>query len=65
MVLVNRLSCSMACGIFLDEGLNLFLLHSQAESLPLSHQLSQMIYKVPYITHNSSSFKKYFSRREK
>ena len=30
------LSCSMACGIFLDQGLNPCLLQWQAESLPLS-----------------------------
>ena len=32
------LSCSTACGIFPDQGLNLCLLHWQADSLPLSHQ---------------------------
>ena len=34
----NRLSCSMACGIFPNQGLNPCLLHWQADSLPLSHQ---------------------------
>ena len=34
----HRLSCSMTCGIFLDQGWNLCLLHWQADSLPLSHQ---------------------------
>ena len=33
--------CSMARGIFPDQGLNPCLLHWQAESLPLSHQGSQ------------------------
>ena len=33
-----RLSCSVGCGIFPDQGLNPSLLHWQAESLPLSHQ---------------------------
>ena len=28
----------MACGIFLDQGLNLYLLHWQADSLPLENQ---------------------------
>ena len=39
-VVAHRLSCSAACGIFLDEGSNLYLLHWQADSLPLSHQES-------------------------
>ena len=34
------LSCSAACGIFLDQGLNPCLLDWQAESLPLIHQRS-------------------------
>ena len=32
------LSCPAAYGIFLDQGVNLCLLHWQADSLPLSHQ---------------------------
>ena len=36
--LEHRLSYSEACGIFLDQGLNLCLLHWQADSLPLRHQ---------------------------
>ena len=31
------LSCPAACAIFLDQGLNLFVLHWQADSLPLSN----------------------------
>ena len=34
----HRLSCSVACGIFLGQRSNLCLLHWQADSLPLSHQ---------------------------
>ena len=30
--------CSTACGIFLDQGLNLCLLHWQVDSLPVNHQ---------------------------
>ena len=30
-------SCSLACGIFPNQGLNPFLLHWQVDSLPLSH----------------------------
>ena len=37
-VVAQGLTCSNACDIFLDEGLNLCLLHWQADSLPLSHQ---------------------------
>ena len=32
VVVAHRLSCSMACGIFLDQGLNPFPLHWQADS---------------------------------
>ena len=32
----HGLRCPMACGIFLDQGSNLCLLHWQADSLPLS-----------------------------
>ena len=39
-VVVPTLSCSTACGIFLDQGSNLCLLHWQADSLPLSQQAS-------------------------
>ena len=39
----HRLSCSMTCGIFLDQGWNLCLLHWQADSLPLNHQGSPQI----------------------
>ena len=38
IAVVHRLSCSMSCGIFLDQGSNLCLLHLQVDSLPLSHQ---------------------------
>ena len=33
----HGVSCSAACGIFLDEGSNLYLLHWQADSLSQSH----------------------------
>ena len=38
IVVAHRLSCSIECGIFLDQGSNLCLLHWQADSLPLSHK---------------------------
>ena len=37
-VIVHGLSCSVACGIFLDQGSSPSLLHGQVDSLPLSHQ---------------------------
>ena len=36
--MVHRLSCPVACGIFLDQGLNLGFLHWQMNSKPLDHQ---------------------------
>ena len=36
--MAHGLSCSVACGIFWDQGLNLSLLKWQANSLPLSHE---------------------------
>ena len=35
--MVHRFSCSEACGIFPDQGLNLRPLHWQADSYPLHH----------------------------
>ena len=36
VVVVHTLSCSSACGIFLDQGSNPGPLHWQADSLPIS-----------------------------
>ncbi|XP_061036078.1 Bardet-Biedl syndrome 4 protein isoform X2 [Eubalaena glacialis] len=38
VVVAHGLSCSMACGIFPDQGLNPCPLHRQADSQPLRHQ---------------------------
>ena len=38
VVVAHRLSCSMACGILLDQGLNQCPLHWQAESQPWDYQ---------------------------
>ena len=38
VVVAHRLSCSVGCRIFLDQGSNLCLLHWQADSYPLHHQ---------------------------
>ena len=37
-VVVHGLSCSVACGIFLNQGLNPWLLHWQADFHPPHHQ---------------------------
>ena len=50
IVVAHKLSCSEACGIFLDQGLNPCLLHWQVDSLPLSHQGSpvQQLFKTKF-----------------
>ena len=45
-IVPHRFSCSVACGILLDQVLNPCLLHWQADSLPLNHQGS------PHFTFN-------------
>ena len=42
VVVVHRLSCSMACDIFPDQGSNLCPLHWQADSHPLYHKRSPL-----------------------
>ena len=44
VVVAHGLSCSLACGVFLDQGLNPFVLHWQVDSLPVSHQGSPQWY---------------------
>ena len=44
IAVMHGLSCSVACGLFLDRGSNPCLLHWQADSLPLSHQGSPEIH---------------------
>ena len=43
---MHGLRCSAACGIFLDQGLNLCLLHWQVDSLPLSQRGSPRIFLI-------------------
>ena len=43
IVVVHGLSCSMACGIFPDQGSDSCLLHWQADSIPLSRQGSPQL----------------------
>ena len=38
VVVAHGLSCSVTCGIFLNQGLNRCLLHWQVGSYPLEHQ---------------------------
>ena len=51
-VVAQRLSCSEACRIFLDQGSNPCLLHWQEDSLPLSH-LTQLLKKLFFWTANA------------
>ena len=44
VTVAHRPNCSMACGIFRDQGLNLCPLHWQADSQPLRHQGSPVIH---------------------
>ena len=51
VVVTNGLICSMACGIFPDQGLNPCPLHCQAESLLLNHQgspVANILSKILY-----------------
>ena len=43
VVVAHGLSCSLAYGIFLDQGSNPCLLHWQEDSLPLSYQGSPIV----------------------
>ena len=43
MVVAHGLSCSVACEVFLDQGLNLCLLRWPADCYPLCHQESSRI----------------------
>ena len=43
VIVAHELSCSMACGIFLDQGSNPCPLHGQADSQPLHHQGSPVM----------------------
>ena len=54
VVAERGLSCSMAYGIFWDQGWNLCLLHWEADSLSLSHQGSPI---YPFLTPARFSFK--------
>ena len=51
IVVVHRLSCCTSCEIFPDQGLNLCLLHWQADSLPLSHQGALLFFLLRHCTY--------------
>ena len=53
--MVHGLSCSAACGIFPDQGLNLCPLQWQVVSQPLHHQGSPTNYIITSITTQSLS----------
>ena len=56
VVVGHRLSCPEACEIFPDQGLNLCLLHSQVDYLPLSHQGNpREVFKGPRLLTGSAS----------
>ena len=54
VAVAHAFSCSMPCGIFLDQGSHPHLLHWQVDSLPLSHQQSPE--SPSCICHFSNSF---------
>ena len=56
IVVAYGLSCSTACGIFLDQGSNWYLSHWQADSLPLSHQGSRCILFFDVIVFNMLNY---------
>ena len=47
VVVAHELSCSAACGIFPDQGLNPCPLHWQADSQPLRHRGSPLLFLYP------------------
>ena len=51
VVVEHGLSCSAACGIFLDQESNLCPLHRQVDCKPLDHQVSPLF----YVFYNDSS----------
>ena len=48
-VVAHRFGCSIACGVFPDQGSNTCLLHCQLNSLPLSHQGSPGLTFLIYV----------------
>ena len=57
VAVAHGLSCSVACGIFPDQGSNQCPLRRQADSYPLYHQGS---YKVNCLLKNTRNEKKYY-----
>ena len=59
VVVAHGLSCSTACGIFPDQGLNRCPLHWQADSQPLRHQGSP---KIPFLKGSITSTRMFKTR---
>ena len=49
VVVARGLSCSVACGIFPDQGSNPCPLHRQADSEPLRHQGSPLFHAITFL----------------
>ena len=58
VVVAHGLSCSAACGIFLDQGLNPCPLHQQVDSQPLHHQGRP---ELPILNSKKVNLKKYLN----
>lgn len=56
VVVALGVSCSMTGGILLDQGLNPWLLHWQADPIPLSHQWSLLIYFLSFVLAQFENF---------
>ena len=57
--MAHRLSCSTACGLFPDQGLNRSHLHWQVDSYPLNHQ------GCPWVLLRTENVSKVFSGKQK
>ena len=58
VVLTHGLSCSVACGIFLDQGLNWYPLHWQADSFFFFFFNTEHYIQYPVINHNGKEYEK-------
>ena len=58
VVVAHGLSCSAACGIFSDQGLNWCLLHWQTASSPMSHREAWMMTPLRPLLDSSDVFEK-------
>ena len=63
VVVAHGLSCSVVCGIFLDQELNQCPLHWQMDSYPLYHQRSSVLFF--YLFHRCGGTVYFHSRKDK